>query len=197
MSSIKKVFTEINAFLSANQGKLVSEVMPELLAMMSAKVTNNGPASFKNEKGEVIAVYCYYHKKWELVNQHVYGAKSGTNTGLNSMCKLGVNQWTKQQREGKKAEAELLTKLANGELKVEDLVEARQSIEDKKSSIVFVESYPIAFDTLEELENYLEDGSMPSTNEEPAEPKTDEQSVPQTEVVEKPKKTRKSKVVTE
>lgn len=172
MSNVKKVFVELNALLLANQDKLVSSIMPQILELMSAKNSSNGPASYKDEHGKVIAVFCYYHKKWELVSEHTYGAKVGTNTGLNSMCKLGVNAWTKQQREAKKAEAELLGKLSSGELKVEDLASAREEIEASKSLVSYPTNYPIAFDSLDELEDYLESGVKPATKVE-AEPSAD------------------------
>lgn len=156
--SIKKVFNELNTLLSANQDKLVSELMPQLIELMSAKNASgsNGPTSYKDESGKVIAVFCYYHKKWELVADHEYGLKAGTTTGLNSMCKLGVNQWTKQQREFKKAQSELLTKLASGELEVSQLSEAQAELNVAKDSIVFAESYPTAFDSLDVLLDCLE-----------------------------------------
>lgn len=156
--SIKKVFNELNTLLAANQDKLVSELMPQLIELMSSKNASgsNGPTSYKDENGKVIAVFCYYHKKWELVADHEYGAKAGTTTGLNSMCKLGVNQWTKQQREFKKAQSALLTRLASGELEVSQLSEAQAELNVAKDSIVFAESYPTAFDSLDDLLDSLE-----------------------------------------
>lgn len=156
--SIKKVFNELNTLLSTNQDKLVSELMPQLIELMSSKNASgsNGPTSYKDENGKVIAVFCYYHKKWELVADHEYGLKAGTTTGLNSMCKLGVNQWTKQQREFKKAQSALLVKLANGELEVGQLNEVQAELNAAKDSIVFVESYPIAYDSLDDLLDSLE-----------------------------------------
>jgi len=163
--SIKKVFNELNTLLSANKDKLVSELMPQLIELMSSKTASgsNGPTSYKDENGKVIAVFCYYHKKWELVADHEYGAKAGTTTGLNSMCKLGVNQWTKQQREFKKAQTELLTKLSTGELPIDQLSVVQEEIAATKDSIVYAESYPTAFDSLDDLLDSLEAVEVPKT----------------------------------
>ena len=131
--------------------------MPQLRALMSAKVGGSsiGATHLKDEEGNVIAVYCYYHKKWELVANHIYGAKVGTTTGLNSMCKLGVNQWTTQQRVAKKAKEDLLTKLQSGEIAVEDLASEQEAIEEQRNAIVFADSYPTAYNSLEELKKSL------------------------------------------
>jgi len=161
--SIKKVFNELNTLLSANKDKLVSELMPQLIELMSAKTASgsNGPTSYKDENGKVIAVFCYYHKKWELVADHEYGAKAGTTTGLNSMCKLGVNQWTKQQREFKKAQTELLNKLSTGELPIDQLSVVQAELAATKESIVFAEGYPTAFDSIDDLLDSLEAVEVP------------------------------------
>ena len=115
---VKKAFEEIYALLEANQGKKVSTIMPELIELMSKK--GGGQANGKNfltdEEGNVTHVFCYYHKKWEDVTVAEYGAKKGTATGLNTMCKEGVSAWTKQQRRKKQAEGELLERVAKGEL---------------------------------------------------------------------------------
>lgn len=157
MTTIKKVYQEVNALLEANKNSLVADLMPQLRALMSAKVGGSsiGATHLKDEEGNVIAVYCYYHKKWELVANHIYGAKVGTTTGLNSMCKLGVNQWTTQQRVAKKAKEDLLTKLQSGEIAVEDLASEQEAIEEQRNAIVYSEAYPMAYDTLEELKESL------------------------------------------
>lgn len=153
MTNIKKVFTEVNALLELNKDQLVNTLMPQLLALMSTKVGGSeiGSTHLKDEQGNVIAIYCYYHKRWELLSLHTYGLKAGSTTGYNSMCKLGVNQWTTQQRLAKKAKEQLLTKLQSGELTLELLPAEQDAIESQRNSIVYADNYPIAFDTLEEL----------------------------------------------
>lgn len=154
---IKKVFSEVNALLLANKDSFVADIMPQLMLLMSAKVGGSevGSTHLKDDRGNVIAVFCYYHKCWELVSEHIYGTKAGTTTGLNSMCKLGVNAWTTQQRKAKLAKEALLTKLTNGELAIEDLAYEQADIESQRTNIVVPDNYPKAFETLQELKDFL------------------------------------------
>lgn len=117
--NIKKQYAEIYALLETNKNKKVSTILPQLAELMTTKV--NQKTFLKDEGGNVTHVYCYYHKEWEDVTIAEYGTKKGTATGLNTMCKEGVRQWSKQQRDYKKAKEEALTKVMNGELKQEDL----------------------------------------------------------------------------
>ena len=178
MTTIKKVYQEVNALLEANKDSLVADLMPQLRALMSAKVGGSevGSTHLKDDEGNVIAVFCYYHKCWELVSEHAYGTKAGTTTGLNSMCKLGVNAWTTQQRKAKLAKEALLTKLTKGELAIEDLAFEQEEIERQRTNIVVADNYPKSYESLEELKASL-------TNEDEVE-----------QVVAKPKKASKKKV---
>ena len=89
----------------------------------------------KDDNGEVFAVYCYYHKKWELTSECEFGAKKGTASGLNTMCKEGVSRWTKQQRVAKKAKEQLLDAVASGEIEVSDLADKQAEIDEAKNVI--------------------------------------------------------------
>jgi hypothetical protein len=135
MTVVKKQFEELYTLLVDNKNKKVSTVLPQLIELMAKKNNASGKAQtfIKDEDGNVTHVYCYYHKKWEDVTVAEYGSKKGTATGLNTMCKDGVSNWTKQQRAKKQAEAELITKVVNGELLPEDLKSVQdQLIEDSK-----------------------------------------------------------------
>jgi hypothetical protein len=135
MTVVKKQFEELYTLLVDNKNKKVSTVLPQLIELMAKKNNASGKAQtfIKDEDGNVTHVYCYYHKKWEDVTVAEYGSKKGTATGLNTMCKEGVSNWTKQQRAKKQAEAELITKVVNGELLPEDLKSVQdQLIEDSK-----------------------------------------------------------------
>jgi hypothetical protein len=135
MTVVKKQFEELYTLLVDNKNKKVSTVLPQLIELMAKKNNASGKAQtfIKDEDGNVTHVYCYYHKKWEDVTVAEYGSKKGTATGLNTMCKEGVSNWTKQQRAKKQAEAELITKVVNGELLPEDLKSVQdQLIEDAK-----------------------------------------------------------------
>jgi len=138
MTTVKKQFEEIYAVLEENKGKKVQTILPQLIELMSKKNNASGAANtfIKDDEGNVVAIFCYYHKKWELVSECEYGSKKGTATGLNTMCKEGVSKWTKQQRVKKAAEAELLTKVSCGDLAVEDIAGEQARILEESKLIV-------------------------------------------------------------
>lgn len=131
---IKKQFEQLHAFMEANKGKKVSTIFEQLEGMMSSKVQSK---TFKlDEEGNVTHVFCYYHKQWEDVRAVPYGIKTGTASGLNTMCKQGLSNWTKQQRAYKKAREELLDKIASGEVLPEELADVQKSLEEARDVIV-------------------------------------------------------------
>lgn len=111
--AIKKDFQVLVDFLETNQNKKVATILEQIREMCSQQNT----VTFKKDaEGNVIEVFCYYHKRWELVSAHEYGKKASNKaTGLNTMCKVGLNQWTKQQSAAKKAREQVLARLAAGE----------------------------------------------------------------------------------
>lgn len=134
MTTIKKDYLSIVAFLEANENKKVKTILEEL-KLMCTKKTNDKTFEL-DEEGNVTRVYCYYHKCWEDVDTYAYGPKKNTASGLNTMCKEGVSKWTKQQRVAKQERSELLTKLGSGELDIKDLPQAESDIEDARQAIV-------------------------------------------------------------
>jgi len=132
--SIKKQYAEIIAFLEENKNKKISTILEEAKAMCeSKKATKN----FRiNVDGEVTEIYCYYHKQWEVLADVEYGTKKHSASGYNSMCKAGVNQWSKQQREAKKAREELLLAVAKHEVAPEDIETKMAGIEATRVAIV-------------------------------------------------------------
>lgn len=148
---VKKQFEELYAFLEANKNRKVSTIMPELSEMMSRKSAGgaNGKTFYKVDEAVVI-VFCYYHKKWELVNIAEYGKKvSNQATGLNTMCKEGANAWSKQQRDKKKAGEQILTKVAAGELEPTEIAAEQERIAEE-SKVIVPRSDEHGYDTLEE-----------------------------------------------
>ena len=131
--SIKKPFVEIHKILTDNSDKNISEIMHLLEPLMEAQIRDKNHRT--NENGD-LEIFCYYHKEWEVVGEVEYGSKKNTATGYNTMCKVGVNQWTKQQREFKKAKADLLDQVMNGTLDPTELQDAIDALEDEKSKIV-------------------------------------------------------------
>ena len=111
--AIKKDYQLIVEFLEANQNKKVATILEQLREMCSQ---SNTVTFKKDDDGNVTEVFCYYHKRWELVSEHEYGKKASNKaTGLNTMCKVGYNQWTKQLSAAKKAKEQLLSRVAAGE----------------------------------------------------------------------------------
>jgi len=51
------------------------------------------------------------------------------------MCKVGVSKWTKSQSTAKKAEVELLDRVADGSLAIEDIKTAKDDIETRRLMI--------------------------------------------------------------
>lgn len=155
--TIKKQFEEIHSFLETNKAKKVSTIFDELVALMSAKSGGSdiGKTFLKDSEGNTYAVYCYYHKKWELTNTAAYGVKINTATGLNTMCKEGVSSWSKQQRLYKKRNEELLQLVAKGELSAEDLPNMMAEAEELRKGIE-VRSDEHGFENVEEAAQFLE-----------------------------------------
>ncbi len=136
--TIKKQFTSIHKLLLENKGKkLTDKLISSFDELMMSKVMSS--TFKKDDDGVVTHVFCYYHKEWEDVTEVEYGKKASTSTGLNSMCKVGVSNWTKQQRIMKQAKAELLEQVSSGEVDASDLLTLIEEIELKAKEIVSLE----------------------------------------------------------
>jgi hypothetical protein len=150
---IKKAFQEVHNFLVANEDKKVKTVMDQLVDMMSTKAGGGAAtAVHRDDAGNVVAILDYYYKKWLPVEFVEFGAKKNSATGLNTMCKWGVSNWTKQQREFKKGKEDLLALVASGEVQPTEIQERLDELENDKNRI---EPFPIpelAFDSIEEFE---------------------------------------------
>ena len=131
--TIKKVYIELHTLLLNNEKKKVSDLMPEILKLMNSKTSDLNHRVDAN--GNVTHMFCYYHKQWEDIIAYPYGSKSNSTTGLNTMCKIGVNKWTKQQRVYKQSKAELLDQLASGDLEIGELAGKLEEIEAAKDHI--------------------------------------------------------------
>jgi hypothetical protein len=136
MSTIKKGYTELYAVLLANEDKKVKTVLELLMPIMTAQQRDK--CHFTDEDGR-LQVFCYYHKEWEYVDQVPYGKKANTQTGLNTMCKVGTNQWTKQQREYKASADTILDLVETGKLAYEDIPAKREEFAIEKDRIVPLE----------------------------------------------------------
>ena len=138
--AIKKQYQELFDFINSNKQKKISSVYDELVQLMSASTRME--ATFKKDSdGNITHIYCYYHKKWEDLSVHEFGTKSKSTTGYNTMCKVGVNQWSKQQREAKRAKELMLEQVASGEVRAEDIQTRLAEIEQERTTIVYPDNY--------------------------------------------------------
>ena len=154
----KKAYIEIINFLENNSTKKVSTILEEVKAMCESKNStnsDNGKTFLKDDNGDVIAIYCYYHKVWEPLSDVEYGTKKHSTTGLNTMCKEGVSAWTKQQRVAKQSKEKLLDQLAIGTLQSHEIEEKLAEIETVRTSIV--PSDNTSFDSSEECLEYCKE----------------------------------------
>lgn len=132
--AIKKDYVELVNFLETNKNKKVETILDLVREMCSQKVETTFK---KDENGNVTHVFCYYHKVWEDVSKVEYGKKASNKaTGLNTMCKVGLNQWSKQQRVAQKEKNELLEKMAKGEVSQEEFTQELDAIELRRNTVI-------------------------------------------------------------
>lgn len=129
----KKSFVEIVTLLQNNPNKKVSEILEEVMKLTVSKKTQS--VLRFNDKKELTHIFCWYHKEWEDITKIEYGKKASTETGLNTFCKVGVNQWTKQQATSKQAKEDLLMEVAEGKVKTADITKMLAKIEAERLKI--------------------------------------------------------------
>ena len=151
MSNIKQQYVSIIEFLQANQDKKVKTILPELIEQCGVQRTRNSDVTLY-DGDMLIAVFCGYHKKWELVSEIEYGIKAGTKTGLNSLCKEGNKHQAAQSRKYSEEAAKLADAMMNGELSIEDAKEEKKKLEEAKVAVIEHSSgTTFSFDTKEEV----------------------------------------------
>ena len=144
--AIKKAYVDLVELLQANKNKKVETLLPQILELATAKQAAKN--FLTNDKGETTHIYCYYHKKWEEVKH--YGKKKHSASGYNSMCKIGVNQWTKQQRLYKVGMESLVDEIADGTLSADMVQEEKEKLHEERSKIVPREDEH-GFDNLDDI----------------------------------------------
>ena len=171
LKAVKKAFHPLVTLLDENRDSTVESILAEVLTLVAPKQrgATTGSSSknhIKDTEGNVVAVLDYYFKRWmPLVGDLAveFGAKANSVTGLNSMCKEGVSNWTTQQRAAKTAMASLLEQVEAGEIAVEDIAAERASIDEAKTAVIATD---LGFDTREELEDYLVDNGISLVEED-------------------------------
>ena len=129
----KKSFVEIVTLLQNNQDKKVSDILEEVLQLTISKKVQS--VLRFNNKDELTHIFCWYHKEWEDISKIEYGKKASTETGLNTFCKIGVNQWTKQQAVAKQSKEDLLMEVAEGKIKTDDITKKLGEIEMERCKV--------------------------------------------------------------
>ena len=136
--NIKKNYEELVNFLTTNKNKKVETLLDEIYLMCESKVKST--TYKKDEDNNIIAIFCYYHKEWEMLSEVEYGSKSSSTTGFNTMCKKGVRAWTKTQVELKKIDAKLLDMITNNEVEISELKQVKQDMIHTTKQKIFDDS---------------------------------------------------------
>lgn len=149
MSNFKN---EVLTILNENSNKKVSSII-ELIEELEfeQQKSQRQKTYLMDDNNQPFAIFCYYHKQWELVAETEYGVKASTKTGLNTMCKLGTNMWTKQQKVAKQEQADLLERLIEGDITTDEANDLKNEIESNRTAIDLEGSKGYEFDEVVEL----------------------------------------------
>lgn len=131
--TIKKAYVELVELLEANQNKKVQSILEQVYSMTTSNKMDS--TVIRDADDNVIAIFCYYHKQWELISEVEYGKKASSKTGFNTMCKKGTSMWTKKQSMAKKAKEQLLIDVSNGNVDATDIVHLNEEIEANRVAI--------------------------------------------------------------
>lgn len=158
--TIKKDLQPLHDQLQSLLGKkLTQKVLDDLTAQFLATKNSNGSGSrttaYYDDNRNLVAVFCYYHKQWELVDHIEYGKKAGTKTGLNTMCKEGVSAWTKNNRTKAKVKDDLLSQFTAGAIDNDTFKASLQAL-DEPAIIEPHSDEEHSFADIAALEAYLE-----------------------------------------
>jgi len=122
----KKAFVEVVALLEKNKNRKVSTILGQIKEMTAQKA--NLKTFITDEAGKVVAIFCYYHKQWELVSKVEYGKKASSSTGFNTMCKIGVSKWTKQNNAVKAVSLTVLEMLEAEEITADEISATKERL---------------------------------------------------------------------
>jgi hypothetical protein len=146
--SIKKVYEELVQLLESNKDVKVKTILDKVYLLCESKKSTT--THLCDKEGNVIAIFCYYHKQWELLSEVEYGSKANSTTGFNTMCKIGTSKWTKAQRDAEKAKSQMLSDVANGKVDPSTILKLSEDIEASRK-LMDTTDMPIGH-TLEEVE---------------------------------------------
>jgi len=176
MSNVKKAFQPIVEFLENNKAKKVDTIMADILEMCQAKGAGGTATTVhRDAEGNVVAIKCGYFHSWMPLSHVDFGKKEGSASGFNPMCKEGVSNWSKQQRDAKKAKDELLGLVATGEISPDGIQAELERIEEVRLQTISRRD-GIGFETSEEAVNA--DSAELDAMIEAAEPVLEVEAVP-------------------
>ncbi len=141
--NIKKPYAALVNFLEDNKDKKVSSILEEVKLMCESKKVMS-TVIMNDDK--VFAVFCYYHKQWEIVSDVPYGNNVHKQSGLTTMCKVGMSKWTKAQRDAKSAREALLDGVSSGNIAIGDIKDLQADIEAQRH-IIDETDRPIGYTT--------------------------------------------------
>lgn len=141
-----KNYTDLATLLSENSKARISTYAEQIL-LLAKPITRNAKTSMRKD-GEVVAIFCYYHKQWELLSEVDYGKKASSNTGCNTMCKAGVNAWTRQNNTIKQIGSTILSLLENDKINVNEISTTKTRLE-AEARIIDISTKPIGYNDSE------------------------------------------------
>lgn len=156
--TIKKSFQEMVSFLESNQDKQVSEILEKIYELSEGQ--ERSKCFIKDKDGNVIAIFCYFHKRWEFIHVVEYGSKASNKaTLLNTMCKIGVSGWTKTQKHLNELPNAILEMVMGGKLQSDEIEDFKSSRKREIISEIFEEKKleESEYTSEEEIQNYIDE----------------------------------------
>jgi hypothetical protein len=127
INTTKKAFVELVSLLEKHSGKKITKELLEQIHEMTKQKASSKTFLLDTEN-KVVAIFCYYHKQWEILDETPYGAKASSTTGYNTMCKKGVSLWTKQNNAVKQVGEAVLNMLESGEIEANEIADTKEKL---------------------------------------------------------------------
>lgn len=159
-TNVKVRLLPLVQFLIENQAKKVSTILEEVITLASpapraTTTRTRAPSAIRDDADNVVGIYDTYFKRWMPVvgsKAVEFGVKASSNTGFNSMSKVGQNHWAKSNGQAKAILDSLLDKVIKGELTPEQVAGQKAEADALRITIEHTDD---GFDTLEDLHAYL------------------------------------------
>lgn len=158
---IKKSFAELVSYLEDNKNKKVDTLLPTIYELAAPKTRpakssgKNTSISLKDSDGTVLALKCWYFKRWMPIvgdDPVAFTPKKLASTGYNSMCKEGNNLWSRQRSQYRKDNEQILQDVKAGDLLI-DGISDRQ--EEATVAYHAIQPTELGFETRDEVAEYF------------------------------------------